>query len=128
MPDDESAKTLDPQVRPRLTKKARLVQDRVSGEPLLLYPEGVLRLNATAGAIIGLCDGRRTLAEVVAELGSRYAVLPEAIRSEVQELLNRLHGCGLVAGLTSGLPNNTSTSQLAAPASVEASLAGAAGW
>ncbi|MGH7172570.1 MAG: pyrroloquinoline quinone biosynthesis peptide chaperone PqqD, partial [Gemmataceae bacterium] len=73
-----------------------MVKDRVSSEPLLLYPEGALGLNATAAAIVGLCDGRRTLAEVVAELGGRYAVPPEVLRREVDELLNRLRRYGLL--------------------------------
>jgi len=97
MRDKESDKALDAPVRPRLARKARLVKDRVSGEPLLLYPEGVLQLNATASAIVGLCDGRRTLAEVVAELGSRYALSPKVLRGEVEEFLNRLHQCGLLS-------------------------------
>ncbi|HTU20573.1 MAG TPA: pyrroloquinoline quinone biosynthesis peptide chaperone PqqD, partial [Gemmataceae bacterium] len=68
----------------------------MNGEPLLLYPEGVLNLNAIAAAIVGLCDGRHTMAEIVAELHSRYAVAPEAIRGEVEEFLIRLRCCGLL--------------------------------
>ncbi|HEY7311619.1 MAG TPA: pyrroloquinoline quinone biosynthesis protein PqqE [Gemmataceae bacterium] len=96
MPGDESDETLSPQVRPCLARKARLRKDRVSGAPLLLYPEGVLWLNATGAAIVGLCDGHRGLTEVVAELGERYAVSPEVLREEVDEFLNRLRRCGLL--------------------------------
>jgi pyrroloquinoline quinone biosynthesis protein E len=73
-----------------------LGKDRVSGAPLLLYPEGVLWLNATAAAIVGLCDGRRTPAEIVAELGGRYAVHSEVLRGEVDEFIDRLRRCGLL--------------------------------
>jgi pyrroloquinoline quinone biosynthesis protein E len=96
MRDDESDRTVSPQVRPRLAKKARLWIDRVSGEPLLLYPEGVLWLNATAAVIVALCDGHRTLAEIVTELGGRYAVAPEVLREEVDEFLDRLRQSGLL--------------------------------
>jgi pyrroloquinoline quinone biosynthesis protein E len=99
MRDDANNPARQPQARPRLARKARLSQDRVSGEPLLLYPEGVARLNVTAAAIVSLCDGRRTLAEIVAELGDRYAVPPETLRGEVEELLHRLHRCGLLLSL-----------------------------
>jgi pyrroloquinoline quinone biosynthesis protein D len=94
--DDEIDKAPGPEDRPRLAPKARLVKDRVSGELLLLYPEGVLWLNGTAAAITGLCDGRRTLAEVVAELTGRYTVSPEMLCGEVCEFLDRLRRCGLL--------------------------------
>ncbi|HEY7155862.1 MAG TPA: pyrroloquinoline quinone biosynthesis peptide chaperone PqqD, partial [Gemmataceae bacterium] len=96
MQSDESGEALGPQIRPCLARKARVGKDHVSGAPLLLYPEGVLWLNATAAAIIGLCDGRRTLAEVVAELGRRYGVAQEVLRGEVDEFLGRLRQCGLL--------------------------------
>ncbi|HEY7427621.1 MAG TPA: pyrroloquinoline quinone biosynthesis peptide chaperone PqqD, partial [Gemmataceae bacterium] len=96
MPGDESDEILGPQVQPCLARKARLVKDRVSGAPLLLYPEGVLWLNTTADAIIGLCDGRRALSEIVTELGGRYAVPSEVLRGEVDEFLDRLYQCGLL--------------------------------
>jgi len=96
MRDNESDKTLNLKVRPCLAKKARLVKDRVNGEPLLLYPEGVLRLNDTAAAIVDLCDGRHTMVEIVTELAGRYAVPPEVLRAQVDEFLKRLRGCGLL--------------------------------
>ena len=35
-----------------------LETDKVSNEPVLLYPEGILQLNETAHAIVERCDGR----------------------------------------------------------------------
>lgn len=35
---------------------------------VLLYPEGIVKLNQTAGEIIKRCDGVRTVADMVAEL------------------------------------------------------------
>ena len=35
---------------------------------MLLYPEGMVKLNGSAGAIMSRCDGERTLAEIVADL------------------------------------------------------------
>jgi pyrroloquinoline quinone biosynthesis protein D len=87
-----------PAARPRLASKARLVKDRVSGQPLLLYPEGVLWLNATAAAIVGLCDGHRTLTEIVAELAERYTLSAEVLAAEVGEFLERLRRRGLLRG------------------------------
>jgi pyrroloquinoline quinone biosynthesis protein D len=39
---------------------------------VLLYPEGVVKLNQTAGEIIKRCDGVRTVGEMVAELQSLF--------------------------------------------------------
>jgi pyrroloquinoline quinone biosynthesis protein E len=96
MRHDESDRALNPQLQPRLAPKARLVKDRISGEPLLLYPEGVLALNATAATIIGLFDGRHKMTEIVAELEGRYAVDPVVLWEEVEAFLDRLRGCGLL--------------------------------
>jgi coenzyme PQQ biosynthesis protein PqqD len=68
----------------------------VSGRPALLYPEGVLLLNATGAAVVELCDGRRTLEEIAAVLAARFAAPPEQIAVDVAEYLQRLGGKGLV--------------------------------
>ena len=35
---------------------------------MLLYPEGMVKLNQTAGEIMTRCDGKRCVADVVADL------------------------------------------------------------
>src|ERR1700722_6706998 len=54
--------------RPAPARKTRLRRDPLTGEPLLLFPEGVLRLNHSGAAILALCDGRRTVSAIVAKL------------------------------------------------------------
>ena len=44
-------------------------------------------LNGSGADILELCDGRRTVAEIVAELGTRYQTVPD---DEVQRFLTRL--------------------------------------
>lgn len=61
-----------PDARPALWRLARLSFDPVRDQPVLLYPEGAMLLNRTGAAILELCDGRRTLAEIAGELGARY--------------------------------------------------------
>jgi len=46
--------------------------DAARGQYALLSPETVWVINATGAAIVELCDGLRTVAEVQAELQSRY--------------------------------------------------------
>ena len=64
--------SLSPEARPRLPRSARVQFDAVRGKPVFLYPEGAVFLNETGAAILQLCDGRRTIAEIAAELGVRY--------------------------------------------------------
>jgi pyrroloquinoline quinone biosynthesis protein D len=40
---------------------------------VLLYPEGMVKLNGSAGAILSRCDGVRTVADIVADLERAYA-------------------------------------------------------
>lgn len=70
-PDSSSSqRSLDS--RPRLASKVRLQWNVPRKQALLLYPEGALVLNATAQAVLELCDGRRTLEQIVRELAARY--------------------------------------------------------
>jgi pyrroloquinoline quinone biosynthesis protein D len=85
-----------PGTRPRLAAKARLQTDKVSGKPALLYPEGVLLLNPTGAAILELCDGQRTFAEMVTTLAARYNSSPESLSGDVAEYLGRLRERGLL--------------------------------
>jgi pyrroloquinoline quinone biosynthesis protein D len=58
--------------RPRLARHVRLTFDPARSQHVLLTPEAVTVLNGTGAAILGLCDGQRTVAEIVAELRGRY--------------------------------------------------------
>jgi pyrroloquinoline quinone biosynthesis protein D len=62
--------------RPRLAPHARLSYDQARQRHVLLTPETVTLLNGTGAAIVELCDGKRTVAEIVAELRDRYGSVP----------------------------------------------------
>ena len=79
--------TIDLQSRPALAPHVRLKIDPVSGEPVLLYPEGVLILNDTAHEIVQLCDGATTGAEVLAKLSAQYEVDEATLRDDVVECM-----------------------------------------
>jgi pyrroloquinoline quinone biosynthesis protein D len=53
---------------PRLATKAMLKHDRVRDVELLLLPERVVVLNKSGAAILGLCNGTRTVRELVEQL------------------------------------------------------------
>jgi pyrroloquinoline quinone biosynthesis protein D len=57
---------------PSLWKLARLEYDPVRQRHVLLYPEGAVLLNDTGAAILELCNGSRTLGEIVTILAERY--------------------------------------------------------
>ena len=58
--------------RPRLAPHVRLVFDPARQRHVLLTPETVTLLNSTGAAILELCDGERTVAEILTELSGRY--------------------------------------------------------
>ena len=80
--------------RPRLVTGARLQYDEVREENVLLVPEGVVRLNPTAAAVLELCDGERSLDEIVDILSERYEGAD--LRDDVQELVDGMTKRGLV--------------------------------
>ena len=57
---------------PALWRLARLEFDDVRQQRVLLYPEGVVLLNDTGAAILDLCDGHRSVADIAAMLEERY--------------------------------------------------------
>src|SRR4051812_38418105 len=72
MPSNGPVRTVGDTDRPRLAPHVRLVYDPARGRHVLLTPEAVRVLNGTGAAILGLCDGERTVGQIVAELGGRY--------------------------------------------------------
>ena len=73
--------------RPRLARMIRLQWDPVREQHVLLAPEGVLTLNGTGATILGLCNGERTVEEIVEELRGRYS---RVAGGEVRDFLSRL--------------------------------------
>ena len=80
--------------RPRLVTGARLRYDEVREEHVLLIPEGVVRLNPTAAEVLELCDGERSLDDIVGALSTRYDGAD--LRDDVVELVDAMAQRGLV--------------------------------
>jgi pyrroloquinoline quinone biosynthesis protein D len=80
--------------RPRLATGARLRYDEVREEHLLLVPEGAVVLNPTAAEVLELCDGERSLDDIVSALSERYDGAD--VRDDVTELVDGLAQRGLV--------------------------------
>jgi pyrroloquinoline quinone biosynthesis protein D len=80
--------------RPRLMTGARLRYDEVREEHVLLVPEGAVRLNPTAAEVLELCDGERSLDDIVGTLSARYEGAD--LDADVRELVDAMAQRGLV--------------------------------
>jgi pyrroloquinoline quinone biosynthesis protein D len=80
--------------RPRLVTGARLRYDDVREEHVLLIPEGVVRLNPSAAEVLELCDGERSLDDIVGALSARYEGAD--LRDDVVGLVDAMRQKGLL--------------------------------
>ena len=69
-----SAVPVDVGVKPVVGRGFRLQWEPVQDAHVLLYPEGMVKLNASAAAIMSRCDGVRTVADIVADIERSYGV------------------------------------------------------
>jgi pyrroloquinoline quinone biosynthesis protein D len=60
-------------------------EDRV-----VLFPEGVMRLQGTGQSVLELCDGERTLQQIVEILTERYSADKAKIQEDVSGFLQAL--------------------------------------
>lgn len=57
---------------------------------VLLYPEGMIKLNESAAAIGGLIDGQRDVAAIIAALDQRFPGVPE-LGADVEQFMEVAH-------------------------------------
>jgi coenzyme PQQ biosynthesis protein PqqD len=89
--------SLDAQSRPALARGVRLRNDPITGEPVLLFPEGVLPLDAATHDILIRCSGQATVASIILSLAEEYETDPGTVRADVCECLAQLRQRMLVA-------------------------------
>jgi pyrroloquinoline quinone biosynthesis protein D len=65
--------TITPSVRPAIGRGLRLQWEPAQNAHVLLYPEGMIKLNGSAGEIMKRCDGSRTVADITADLERTFA-------------------------------------------------------
>ncbi|HZF26547.1 MAG TPA: pyrroloquinoline quinone biosynthesis peptide chaperone PqqD [Steroidobacteraceae bacterium] len=58
--------------KPSLGRGFRLQWEAAQNSHVLLYPEGMVKLNASAGEIMKRCDGERTVAEITTDLEQAF--------------------------------------------------------
>lgn len=82
---------------PRLVRRVRLRWDATRNGHVLLFPEGVLMLNAAAAEVLTRVDGVRSVGAIEGELGALHPETPAtAIAHDVRELLRRVRDRGFL--------------------------------
>jgi pyrroloquinoline quinone biosynthesis protein D len=64
---------VDASSRPAIDRRFRLQWESAQNAHVLLYPEGMIKLNGSAGEIMKRCDGRTTVADITADLEKTFA-------------------------------------------------------
>ena len=66
--------SLSSATQPRVGAGFRLQWEPVQNCHVLLYPEGMVKLNGSAGEIMKRCDGRRSIGVIVADIEQTHAL------------------------------------------------------
>ena len=80
---------------PSVAKPFRFQWEEAQDCFVLLYPEGMVKLNTPAGEILKRCDGERTVDEIISELEEQFSV-PD-LSNDVLEFFVDAHGKGWIA-------------------------------
>ncbi|MBD5802969.1 Coenzyme PQQ synthesis protein D [Azoarcus sp. Aa7] len=81
---------------PRVSRRFRLQWEEAQNAWVLLYPEGMVKLNQSAGEIMRRCDGSRTVAQVVAELEQAFGA--SGLADDVAKFLELARGQQWIEG------------------------------
>jgi len=68
-----TAPSIDLTSRPVIERGMRLQWEAAQNSHVLLYPEGLIKLNTSAGEILKRCDGASTIADITADLERTFA-------------------------------------------------------
>jgi pyrroloquinoline quinone biosynthesis protein D len=70
---------------PRLNRRFRMQWEEAQQAHVLLYPEGMVRLNQSAGEILRRCDGATTVDDIVRDLEQQFQA--SDLKGDVIDLL-----------------------------------------
>jgi pyrroloquinoline quinone biosynthesis protein D len=65
--------TIAATAKPAIGRGLRLQWEPAQNAHVLLYPEGMIKLNGSAGEIMKRCDGLRTVSEITEDLERSFA-------------------------------------------------------
>ena len=81
--------TLNPEHTPVFRRGYRLQWEQVQNSHVILYPEGMAKLNDSAAAILQLVDGHTTLNGIIAQLNARFPGA-EGLAEDVLEFFQQI--------------------------------------
>jgi pyrroloquinoline quinone biosynthesis protein D len=70
---------------PRIRRGFRLQWEAAQNAHVLLYPEGMVKLNGSAGEILSRCSGTLTIEQIVVELERTFD--SQALSGDIQHFL-----------------------------------------
>lgn len=76
---------MDTKLKPQLALGYRLQWEPVQENHVLLYPEGMVKLNDSAAAILAKCTGELSIQAISEQLEAEYEV--EGLLADVSELV-----------------------------------------
>jgi pyrroloquinoline quinone biosynthesis protein D len=68
-----SATPINGASKPVIERRFRLQWEPAQNAHVLLYPEGMIKLNGSAGQILQRCDGNATIADITASLEQAFS-------------------------------------------------------
>jgi len=80
---------------PKLSRLFRLQWESAQDAYVLLYPEGMVKLNQSAAEILKRCDGSKAVAAIVADLEHTFEA--GDLGDEVQDFLKEAYARGWLA-------------------------------
>lgn len=72
-------------MKPRIARGFRLQWEPAQDCHVLLYPEGMVKLNCSAGEILSRCNGQADLPAIVASLEAAFGA--QGLRADVEKFL-----------------------------------------
>jgi len=82
------------EVRPQLSAHYVFRWETSQDAYVLLYPEGLIKLNQAAGEILQRCDGQRNAEQIIADLDAAFPGQPEAIARDTRAFLSAAQAKG----------------------------------
>ncbi|HEX4842134.1 MAG TPA: pyrroloquinoline quinone biosynthesis peptide chaperone PqqD [Limnobacter sp.] len=70
---------------PKLNPLFRMQYEEAQKTHVLLYPEGMVKLNQSASEILLLCDGTRSVADIVNALEAKFST--QGLEADVRSML-----------------------------------------
>lgn len=74
--------------RPRLAPHFVFRWEESQDAYILLYPEGLIKLNPSAGEILKRCDGQKSVFDIISELQSAFPGTDEEVAEGAQSFID----------------------------------------